>query len=73
VTFEAPPGIKKNMQRSYEAWPAEYVQAGSAVRAQLLFVLAWFHAIVQARAQHVQPLLRHYASTAACLSALCSC
>jgi hypothetical protein len=50
VTYEAPPGLKKNLQRTYEAWTPDFIaEGGSAVRAQLLFVLAWFHAIVQER------------------------
>jgi dynein heavy chain 2, cytosolic len=53
VTFEAPPGVKRNLQRTYDAWPAEYLQAGSPLRAQLLFVLAWFHAVVQERRTYI--------------------
>ncbi len=53
VTFEAPPGIKKNLQRTYEAWPPEFISSGGPLRAQLLFLLAWFHAIVQERRTYV--------------------
>jgi hypothetical protein len=53
VTFEAPPGVKRNLQRTYDAWPAEYLGAGSPLRAQLLFVLAWFHAVVQERRTYI--------------------
>jgi dynein heavy chain 2 len=49
VTFEAPPGIKKNLQRIYESWSPEYIAQGSPLRSQALFVLAWFHAIIQER------------------------
>jgi hypothetical protein len=50
VTYEAPPGLKKNLQRTYEAWTPDFMaEGGSAMRAQLFFVLAWFHAIVQER------------------------
>ncbi|GBG84147.1 hypothetical protein CBR_g38121 [Chara braunii] len=50
VAYEAPPGVKKNLQRTYsEAWPVEYIESGSPLRAQLLFLLAWFHAVVQER------------------------
>lgn len=50
VTYEAPPGLKKNLLRTYEAWTSDFVaDGGSTVRAQLLFLLAWFHAIVQER------------------------
>ena len=52
ITFEAPPGIKKNLQRTYEGWGAEMVEKGTVQRAQLLFVLAWFHAVVQVNISH---------------------
>nr|BCL66104.1 cytoplasmic dynein 1b heavy chain [Volvox africanus] len=53
ITFEAPPGMKKNLQRTYEAWSAEYLSSGPPIRAQLLFVLAWFHAVVQERRTYI--------------------
>jgi len=53
VTFEAPPGIKKNLQRTYDSWTPQYVAQGSPLRAQLLFALAWFHAVVQERRSYV--------------------
>ena len=47
---KAPPGVKKNLLRTFEAWSPEYVsKSGSVSRSQALFVLAWFHAIVQER------------------------
>ncbi|CAE7925423.1 DYH1B, partial [Symbiodinium sp. KB8] len=49
VTYEAPPGIKKNLERTYEAWNEEYLAQGSQLRGAMLFVLAWFHAVVQER------------------------
>ncbi|KAJ3189734.1 Cytoplasmic dynein 2 heavy chain 1 [Gaertneriomyces sp. JEL0708] len=53
VTVEAPPGIKKNLQRTYEAWSPDFVAKGSLLRAQALFTLAWFHAIVQERRTYI--------------------
>ena len=42
--------MKKNLLRTFEAWNPEYVsKSGSVSRSQALFVLAWFHAIVQER------------------------
>eukprot|EP00698_Gefionella_okellyi_P019038 TRINITY_DN5781_c1_g2_i1.p1 TRINITY_DN5781_c1_g2~~TRINITY_DN5781_c1_g2_i1.p1 ORF type:complete len:3148 (-),score=914.00 TRINITY_DN5781_c1_g2_i1:20-9082(-) len=49
VTFEAPPGVKRNLQRTYESWQPKDISSGTPLRAQLLFALAWFHAIVQER------------------------
>ncbi|TYZ58493.1 hypothetical protein PybrP1_004198 [[Pythium] brassicae (nom. inval.)] len=49
ITFESPPGMKKNLQRTYASWGPEFVGRGSAARAQLLFLLAFFHALLQER------------------------
>jgi dynein heavy chain 2 len=45
--------MKKNLQRTYEAWSAEYLSSGPPIRAQLLFVLAWFNAVVQERRTYI--------------------
>ncbi|XP_037796301.1 LOW QUALITY PROTEIN: cytoplasmic dynein 2 heavy chain 1-like [Penaeus monodon] len=54
VTYEAPAGIKKNLQRTYDSWNPELIARDNNVnRAQTLFVLAWFHAIVQERRTYI--------------------
>ena len=53
IAYEAPPGIKQNLLRTYSQWDASFVANGGVVRAQLLFVLAWFHAIVQERRTYI--------------------
>nr|WAW84826.1 cytoplasmic dynein 2 heavy chain 1 [Halisarca dujardinii] len=54
VTFEAPPGVKRNLQRTVSAWsPAYLAGQGSVARAQALFALAWFHAVVQERRKFI--------------------
>ncbi|XP_050416302.2 cytoplasmic dynein 2 heavy chain 1 [Patella vulgata] len=54
ITYEAPPGVKKNLLRSYETWTPEYIsRGGSVVRAQALFALTWFHAVVQERRMYI--------------------
>ncbi|KAI8842138.1 dynein heavy chain and region D6 of dynein motor-domain-containing protein [Chytridium lagenaria] len=53
ITTEAPPGIKKNLQRIYEAWSPEYISTGPPLRAQALFALAWFHAVIQERRTYI--------------------
>ena len=58
VTFEAPPGLKRNLQRTYAAWGPELLAAGTPLRAQLLFLLAWFHGIVQERRSFVPQVSR---------------
>jgi len=53
VTYEAPPGIKKNMQRTYAQWSNDFIRGeeggGGERGSQLLFLLGWFHAIVRGR------------------------
>ena len=54
VTYESPPGVRKNLQRTYDSWAAEYVTgSGSVYRSQALFALAWFHAVVQERCSFI--------------------
>ncbi len=53
VTYEAPPGIKKNLQRTYEGWPAAQFEQGTVFKAQMYFILAWFQAIVQERRTYI--------------------
>ena len=60
ITYESPAGIKKNLQRAYENWSPEFVsRTGLTFRAQALFVLAWFHAVVQERRNYI-PQVRHF-------------
>ncbi|XP_064481252.1 cytoplasmic dynein 2 heavy chain 1-like [Ornithodoros turicata] len=50
VTYEAPPGIKRNLQRTYDGWTPDFVSAGgNLLCSQSFFALAWFHAVVQER------------------------
>ena len=53
ISYESPPGIKKNLQRTYFSLTSEDIEKGSIVRAQALFSLAWFHAIVQERRTYI--------------------
>lgn len=49
ITVEAPPGVKKNLQRIYDSWSPDYISEGSILRAQSLFTLSWFHSVIQER------------------------
>ncbi|KAG6966238.1 hypothetical protein JG687_00004962 [Phytophthora cactorum] len=53
MTFESPPGMKKNLQRTYAAWNPAFIAKGSPARAQLLFLLAFFHALLQERRTYI--------------------
>lgn len=50
VTYESPPGIKRNLQRTLNGWNPSILEGSESVaKAQAIFTLAWFHAIVQER------------------------
>ncbi|CAD5120552.1 DgyrCDS9119 [Dimorphilus gyrociliatus] len=50
ITYEAPPGVKKNLLRTYEAWGPSFISAGgNSERSQAMFVLAWFHSVMSER------------------------
>ncbi|EGR28544.1 hypothetical protein IMG5_173090 [Ichthyophthirius multifiliis] len=53
ISYESPPGLKKNIERIYSTWSQQYISKGSPQRAQLLFILAWFHAILQERRTYI--------------------
>ena len=53
LSYEAPPGIKQNLLRTYSSWDATFIAQGGSGRAQLLFILAWFHAVVQERRTYI--------------------
>jgi dynein heavy chain 2 len=53
ITYEAPPGIKKNLLRTFENWTQDEFGKGGVTRSQTLFVLAWFHAIAQERRKYI--------------------
>lgn len=54
LAFESPPGLRENVLRTVSGWSQPVLQATGAgaqsnLKAQLMFVLAWFHAVVQER------------------------
>ncbi|MGH0159576.1 UNVERIFIED_CONTAM: hypothetical protein FKN15_075087 [Acipenser sinensis] len=54
VLEKAPPGLKKNLMRTYESWTPEQIShTGLLPRAQSLFCLAWFHAVCQERRNYI--------------------
>ncbi|XP_069495113.1 cytoplasmic dynein 2 heavy chain 1 isoform X2 [Ambystoma mexicanum] len=54
ITYEAPPGLKKNLMRTYESWTPEQISKnGLMSRAHALFSLAWFHAACQERRNYI--------------------
>ncbi|XP_037123246.1 cytoplasmic dynein 2 heavy chain 1 isoform X1 [Syngnathus acus] len=54
ITYEDPPGLKRNLLRTYESWTPEQISKGGILaRAQSLFCLAWFHAVCQERRNYI--------------------
>jgi len=53
ATFEAPPGLKRNLQRTYSAWSEEEIGAMGDIGARLMLLLAWLHAVMQERRNFV--------------------
>ena len=53
ITYEAPPGLKKNLQRIYSGWSPAFFEQGSQIRSQMLFLLAWFHGLLQERRTYI--------------------
>ncbi|CAK4090165.1 unnamed protein product [Aphanomyces euteiches] len=51
VTFESPPGLKKNLQRTYASFSVD--SPSPVQRMQLLFLLAFFHAMLQERRTYI--------------------
>jgi dynein heavy chain 2 len=52
ATYESPPGIKKNLQRTFDSWEMDTFNDSSkvgAVKSRLLFLLSVFHAVIQER------------------------
>ena len=53
ITYETPPGLKNNLVRtfSYVSPPGDHQREPGMI--QLLFVLSWFHAIIQERRKYI--------------------
>ena len=60
VSFEAPPGVKRNLQRTFEAWGPTTISRAPPLQAQLLFMLAWLHAILQERRNYMPQVSPHF-------------
>ena len=53
ATFESPPGIKKNLQRTFDSWDVESFDPSNPTKSRLLFLLACFHAVMQERRTYI--------------------
>jgi len=58
LPIQAPPGLKKNLLRTYESWTPEQInKKGNLSRAHSLFCLAWFHAVCQERRNYIPQVI----------------
>lgn len=53
VTYESPPGIKKNITATFDGWDPQLFENTNPFRCRLLFLLACFHAIMQERRTYI--------------------
>ncbi|KAL9646808.1 hypothetical protein ABK040_013670 [Willaertia magna] len=53
VTFEAPPGVKQNILRTFDNIDSNEFNQFNKTKMKLLLILAWFHAIVQERRSYI--------------------
>ena len=52
ITYESPPGVKFNLQRTYQSWAPTFDE-GNTLKAQTLFILAWFNSVIQERRKYI--------------------
>lgn len=61
IAVEAPPGVKQMFFRTYTVWDRVFLESLSEYGAQMLFGLAWFHAVVLERRNFVpQGWIKNY-------------
>jgi dynein heavy chain 2 len=61
ITYETPPGVRNNLNRTFQyVCPAD-VKHSSPVQTQMLFILSWFHALLQERRTYIpQGWVKYY-------------
>jgi len=61
ITYETPPGVRNNLQRTFQYVVPAGSQQSNPVQTQLLFVLSWFHALLQERRTYIpQGWVKYY-------------
>jgi dynein heavy chain 2 len=54
ITYETPPGVRNNLMRTFSyVTPSPEQQKANPAMTQLLFVLSWFHALIQERRKYI--------------------
>lgn len=52
LSYESPPGVKKNIERAYSLVDSAFLSA-SPLNNQLVFVLSYFHSVIQERRNYI--------------------
>ncbi|KAJ3658130.1 hypothetical protein Zmor_009888 [Zophobas morio] len=53
VVYEAPQGIRNNLQRTYNTWGSKYIEKLHPTAARIFFILSCIHAILQERRTYI--------------------
>jgi dynein heavy chain 2 len=54
ITYETPPGVRNNLMRTFQyVAPSQQAAKQNPLVTQLLFVLSWFHALIQERRKYI--------------------
>ena len=53
ITYETPPGMRSNLMRTFQYVAPAQGGANQANKMQLLFVLSWFHSLIQERRKFI--------------------
>ncbi|BES90289.1 heavy chain [Nesidiocoris tenuis] len=53
ISYEAPPGIRNNLLRTYQELQSQNLLESSDDGARAIFLLAWFHALIQERRTYI--------------------
>lgn len=53
ITYETPPGVRNNLMRTFQYVAPSQDQKLELAKTQLLFILSWFHALIQERRTYI--------------------
>lgn len=61
ITYETPPGVRNNLTRTFQQICPAGTQHSAPVQTQMLFILSWFHALLQERRTYIpQGWVKYY-------------
>jgi len=61
ITYETPPGVRNNLTRTFQQICPAGTQHAAPAQTQMLFILSWFHALLQERRTYIpQGWVKYY-------------